>query len=185
MKTALSLNFCLYSNHLISTPFLSLTSGQFTPILERLQALPSMVLNTLLALGNWSRVTLFMVAKYTLVTYQVDGHHNTFLLTFTISWSLVLFHLFIFSFAWKRKRWDLNTYNSEKYACQSHQDHQECKHWDVTHCLQDHLRQEACWESGNICFMINKFHRMVGFLDIHSPVHLFKVYWPQLLWLKE
>ena len=82
------------------------------------------------------------------------------------------------------KRWELNTYNSEKYTCQSHQDHQECKHWDAMHCLWDHLRQEACWESGNICLMINKFDRMVGFLYIHSLAHLFKVYWPWLLWLK-
>ena len=48
----------------------------------------------------------------------------------------------------KRKRWELNTYNSEKYACRSHQDHQECKHWDVMHCLWDHLRPEVYWESG-------------------------------------
>ena len=191
MKTTLSLNFCLYSSGLISALFLSLTSGQFMPISERLQALPSMVLNTFSALGNWSRVTLFMVAKYMLVTYQVDGHHNTFLLTFTISQSLVLFTCLSLVLlgvgAWrsssKKKRWELYTYNSEKYACQSHQDHQECKHWYVMHCLQDHLRQEACWESGNICLMINKFDRMVGFSDI--PAHLSKVYLPWLSWLKE
>ena len=52
MKTTLSLNFCLYSSGLISALFLSLTSGQFMPISERLQALPSMVLNTFSALGN-------------------------------------------------------------------------------------------------------------------------------------